>query len=183
MIEIAASAGVPFTPDPDVMRDDEVAQVEKMLIDFKQAGITTNVTDATQPVILSVPPSGGIPPAAPPRCEVWMEYYGWTGKSLTYPTLSQRDHLIIAIRENLLLQKKSDCLRRDVEELKRQQLLKAFGTKIRTILKSAICHSDVAVLMCLILMFCVVTTSAQYLPTAEKKVVRKIHRRRLDRTC
>ncbi|KJH43533.1 hypothetical protein DICVIV_10444 [Dictyocaulus viviparus] len=38
MIEIAASAGVPFVPDPDVMRDDEVAQAEKMLIDFKQAG-------------------------------------------------------------------------------------------------------------------------------------------------
>ncbi|KAK6758300.1 hypothetical protein RB195_015859 [Necator americanus] len=38
MIEIAASAGVPFTPDPDVMRDDEVAQAEKMLIDFKQTG-------------------------------------------------------------------------------------------------------------------------------------------------
>ncbi|KAK6060538.1 hypothetical protein COOONC_01798 [Cooperia oncophora] len=40
MIEIAASAGVPFVPDPDVMRDDEVAQAEKMLIDFKQAGAT-----------------------------------------------------------------------------------------------------------------------------------------------
>ena len=27
MIEIAASANVPFTPDPDVMREDEVHQV------------------------------------------------------------------------------------------------------------------------------------------------------------
>ncbi|CAJ0603283.1 unnamed protein product [Cylicocyclus nassatus] len=133
MIEIAAvSAGVPFTPDPDVMRDDEVAQAEKMLIDFKQA----------------VPSSGGIPPAAPPS----------------------DDHLVIGIRENLLLEKKLGGLLRDVEELKRQQLLKA-SAKIPTILKSAICHSDVAVLMFLILMFCVVTTSAQYLPTAEKKVV------------
>ncbi|CAJ0588991.1 unnamed protein product [Cylicocyclus nassatus] len=120
-----------------------------MLIDLKQAGTTTNVTDATQPVILPVPPSGGIPPAAPPS----------------------DDHLIIAIRENLLLEKKLDGLRRDVEELKRQQLLKASGSKIPTILKSAICHSDVVVLMLLILMFCMVTTSAQYLPTAEKKVV------------
>lgn len=35
MIEIAAAAGIPFTPDADVMREDEVAQAEKMLIDFK----------------------------------------------------------------------------------------------------------------------------------------------------
>ncbi|CAJ0589306.1 unnamed protein product [Cylicocyclus nassatus] len=74
MIEIAASAGVPFTPDPDVMRDDEVAQAEKMLIDFKQAGTTTNVTDATQPVIPPGAPVGGIPPAAPPSDGV---NYGW----------------------------------------------------------------------------------------------------------
>ncbi|KHJ96510.1 hypothetical protein OESDEN_03534 [Oesophagostomum dentatum] len=67
MIEIAASAGVPFTPDPDVMRDDEVAQAEKMLIDFKQAG-TTNVND--------VPPvaPAGVPPAPPPSDGV---NYGW----------------------------------------------------------------------------------------------------------
>ncbi|PAV64442.1 hypothetical protein WR25_07029 [Diploscapter pachys] len=38
MIEIAASANVPFTPDPDVMREDEVHQAEKILIDFKNAG-------------------------------------------------------------------------------------------------------------------------------------------------
>ncbi|VDN32236.1 unnamed protein product [Cylicostephanus goldi] len=73
MIEIAASAGVPFTPDPDVMRDDEVAQAEKMLIDFKQAGTTTNVTDPTPPVIPGAPP-GGIPPPAPPSDGV---NYGW----------------------------------------------------------------------------------------------------------
>ncbi|CAJ0591465.1 unnamed protein product [Cylicocyclus nassatus] len=93
MIEIAASIVVPFTPDPNVMRNDEVAQAEKMLIDFKQAGTTTNVTDATQPVILPVPSSGSIPPAAPPSDGVnygWI-YYGLNGKSLTYPTLSQWD--------------------------------------------------------------------------------------------
>lgn len=38
MILIAESAGVDFRPDPDVMRDDEVAQAEQMLIDFKNAG-------------------------------------------------------------------------------------------------------------------------------------------------
>ncbi|EPB72431.1 hypothetical protein ANCCEY_08464 [Ancylostoma ceylanicum] len=60
MIEIAASAGVPFTPDPDVMRDDEVAQAEKMLIDFKQAG-STGPNDGPP----AVPP--GAPPAPPPN--------------------------------------------------------------------------------------------------------------------
>ncbi|VDM80492.1 unnamed protein product [Strongylus vulgaris] len=78
MIEIAASAGVPFTPDPDVMRDDEVAQAEKMLIDFKQAGTTNNVvSDATQP---GVPPAAppGIPPAAPPNDARFLGVnYGW----------------------------------------------------------------------------------------------------------
>ncbi|CAI2355371.1 unnamed protein product [Caenorhabditis sp. 36 PRJEB53466] len=38
MIEIAAAAGVPFVPDPDVMREDEVHQAEQILIDFKNAG-------------------------------------------------------------------------------------------------------------------------------------------------
>ncbi|KHJ78270.1 hypothetical protein OESDEN_22110 [Oesophagostomum dentatum] len=49
------------------MRDDEVAQAEKMLIDFKQAG-TTNVND--------VPPvaPAGVPPPAPPNDGV---NYGW----------------------------------------------------------------------------------------------------------
>ncbi|EYB82048.1 hypothetical protein Y032_0368g68 [Ancylostoma ceylanicum] len=67
MIEIAASAGVPFTPDPDVMRDDEVAQAEKMLIDFKQAG-STGPNDGPP----AVPP--GAPPAPPPNDGV---NYGW----------------------------------------------------------------------------------------------------------
>lgn len=51
MIEIAASAGVPFVPDPDVMRDDEVAQAEKMLIDFKQAGSAGQNTGPSGSVI------------------------------------------------------------------------------------------------------------------------------------
>uniref|UniRef100_A0A7I4YXK5 IST1 homolog n=1 Tax=Haemonchus contortus TaxID=6289 RepID=A0A7I4YXK5_HAECO len=55
MIEIAASAGVPFVPDPDVMRDDEVAQAEQMLIDFKQAGSTG--FNAGQPIAAPPPPS------------------------------------------------------------------------------------------------------------------------------
>uniref|UniRef100_A0A0N5AFL2 IST1 homolog n=1 Tax=Syphacia muris TaxID=451379 RepID=A0A0N5AFL2_9BILA len=38
MIEIAKSAGIPFTPDPNVMREDEVAAAEQMLIDFKKQG-------------------------------------------------------------------------------------------------------------------------------------------------
>ncbi len=38
MIEIAKSAGVPFLPDVNVMREDEVAQAEAMLIDFKNQG-------------------------------------------------------------------------------------------------------------------------------------------------
>ncbi|KAF1751821.1 hypothetical protein GCK72_018375 [Caenorhabditis remanei] len=41
MIEIAAAAGVPFVPDPDVMREDEVHQAEQILIDFKNAGGNT----------------------------------------------------------------------------------------------------------------------------------------------
>ncbi|GMT08129.1 hypothetical protein PENTCL1PPCAC_30303, partial [Pristionchus entomophagus] len=36
LIHIAQAAGVPFTPDPDVMREDEVAQAEQMLIEFKK---------------------------------------------------------------------------------------------------------------------------------------------------
>ncbi|CAD6186650.1 unnamed protein product [Caenorhabditis auriculariae] len=38
MIEIATAAGVPFVPDPDIMREDEVHQAEQILIDFKNAG-------------------------------------------------------------------------------------------------------------------------------------------------
>lgn len=38
MVEIAKSAGIPFTPDPNVMREDEVAAAEQMLIDFKNQG-------------------------------------------------------------------------------------------------------------------------------------------------
>ncbi|CAB3398311.1 unnamed protein product [Caenorhabditis bovis] len=38
MIEIAAAANIPFVPDPDVMREDEVHQAEQILIDFKNAG-------------------------------------------------------------------------------------------------------------------------------------------------
>lgn len=38
MIEIAKCAGIPFTPDPNVMREDEVAAAEQMLIDFKNHG-------------------------------------------------------------------------------------------------------------------------------------------------
>ncbi|OZC07961.1 hypothetical protein X798_05068 [Onchocerca flexuosa] len=38
MIEIAKSAGIPFTPDPNIMREDEVAAAEQMLIDFKNQG-------------------------------------------------------------------------------------------------------------------------------------------------
>lgn len=38
MIEIAKSAGIPFTPDPKIMREDEVAVAEQMLIDFKNQG-------------------------------------------------------------------------------------------------------------------------------------------------
>jgi len=38
MVEIAKSHNVPFTPDPNVMRDDEVAAAEAMLIDFQNRG-------------------------------------------------------------------------------------------------------------------------------------------------
>ncbi|VDK36102.1 unnamed protein product [Gongylonema pulchrum] len=38
MIEISKSAGIPFTPDANVMREDEVAAAEQMLIDFKNQG-------------------------------------------------------------------------------------------------------------------------------------------------
>ncbi|EFO26750.2 hypothetical protein LOAG_01736 [Loa loa] len=38
MIEIAKCAGIPFTPDPNIMREDEVAAAEQMLIDFKNHG-------------------------------------------------------------------------------------------------------------------------------------------------
>ncbi|TKR86477.1 hypothetical protein L596_011065 [Steinernema carpocapsae] len=38
LIEIARSAGIPFTPDADVMREDEVAAAEQLLIDFKNQG-------------------------------------------------------------------------------------------------------------------------------------------------
>ncbi|CAG9535663.1 unnamed protein product [Cercopithifilaria johnstoni] len=38
MIEIAKSAGIPFTPDPNIMREDEVAAAEQMLIDFRNQG-------------------------------------------------------------------------------------------------------------------------------------------------
>ncbi|KAK6030118.1 hypothetical protein OSTOST_03761 [Ostertagia ostertagi] len=65
MIEIAASAGVPFVPDPDVMRDDEVAQAEKMLIDFKQAGATG----------FNAGPPG--PPPPPPPSSTDGLGYGW----------------------------------------------------------------------------------------------------------
>uniref|UniRef100_A0A8R1DMK6 IST1 homolog n=1 Tax=Caenorhabditis japonica TaxID=281687 RepID=A0A8R1DMK6_CAEJA len=49
MIEIASAAGVPFVPDPDVMREDEVHQAEQILIDFKNSG----------------GPTGGPPPPPP----------------------------------------------------------------------------------------------------------------------
>ncbi|VDL65390.1 unnamed protein product [Nippostrongylus brasiliensis] len=64
MIEIASSAGVPFVPDPDVMRDDEVAQAEKMLIDFKQAGGFT-------------PAAPEVPQPAPPPAAADTFGYGW----------------------------------------------------------------------------------------------------------
>ncbi|KAL3985855.1 Regulator of Vps4 activity in the MVB pathway family protein [Acanthocheilonema viteae] len=38
MIEIAKCAGIPFTPDPNIMREDEVAAAEQMLIDFRNQG-------------------------------------------------------------------------------------------------------------------------------------------------
>lgn len=38
MIEIARSAGIEFTPDPDVMREDETAMAERNLIDFQKRG-------------------------------------------------------------------------------------------------------------------------------------------------
>ncbi|CAJ0582838.1 unnamed protein product, partial [Mesorhabditis spiculigera] len=38
MIEIASAAGIDFNPDPDVMREDEVNQAEKMLIEFHKKG-------------------------------------------------------------------------------------------------------------------------------------------------
>ncbi|CAI4231556.1 unnamed protein product [Auanema sp. JU1783] len=44
LILISDAAGIPFTPDPDVMREDEIAQAEKLLIDFKNAGELTNPT-------------------------------------------------------------------------------------------------------------------------------------------
>ncbi|VDN54755.1 unnamed protein product [Dracunculus medinensis] len=38
MIEIAKSSGTPFTPDANIMREDEIAAAEQMLIDFKNQG-------------------------------------------------------------------------------------------------------------------------------------------------
>ncbi|MFH4981795.1 hypothetical protein AB6A40_008504 [Gnathostoma spinigerum] len=38
MIEIAKAAGIPFIPDPNVMREEEVAAAERMLIDLKNQG-------------------------------------------------------------------------------------------------------------------------------------------------
>lgn len=38
MVEIARSHNVPFTPDPNVMREDEIAAAEAMLIDFQNQG-------------------------------------------------------------------------------------------------------------------------------------------------
>ncbi|VDN03034.1 unnamed protein product [Thelazia callipaeda] len=38
LIEIAKCAGIPFTPDPNIMREDEVAAAEQMLIDFRNQG-------------------------------------------------------------------------------------------------------------------------------------------------
>ena len=38
MIEIAKSHNVPFAPDPNVMREDEIAAAESMLIDFHNQG-------------------------------------------------------------------------------------------------------------------------------------------------
>ena len=38
MIEITRANGVAFEPDPSVMRDDEVAAAEAMLIDFHNQG-------------------------------------------------------------------------------------------------------------------------------------------------
>lgn len=38
MIEIAKSCNVPFTPDANIMREDEVLAAEAMLIDFQNQG-------------------------------------------------------------------------------------------------------------------------------------------------
>lgn len=38
MIEISKSSGTPFTPDANIMREDEIAAAEQMLIDFKNQG-------------------------------------------------------------------------------------------------------------------------------------------------
>lgn len=37
-MEIAKSHGVPFTPDSSVMRDDEVANAEALLVDYQNQG-------------------------------------------------------------------------------------------------------------------------------------------------
>ncbi|CAI5452080.1 unnamed protein product [Caenorhabditis angaria] len=74
LIEIASAAQIAFTPDPDVMREDEVHQAEQILIDFKNAG------GAGLP---PPPPSnnpyggGGIPPP-PPSSGGGGSGYGWS---------------------------------------------------------------------------------------------------------
>ncbi|GMR57076.1 hypothetical protein PMAYCL1PPCAC_27271 [Pristionchus mayeri] len=74
LIHIAQAAGVPFTPDPDVMREDEVAQAEQMLIDFKRNEDIQGGGGAP-----GMPPP---PPFFPPGGGGGMgagECYGWAG--------------------------------------------------------------------------------------------------------
>ncbi|CAJ0939432.1 unnamed protein product, partial [Mesorhabditis belari] len=64
LIEIASAAGIPFTPDPNVMREDEVSQAEKMLIKFHEQGGGGGV--------ISQPHPHQQPPTTVPE-----GYYGW----------------------------------------------------------------------------------------------------------
>jgi vacuolar protein sorting-associated protein IST1 len=61
MIEIAKSCNVPFTPDMNIMREDEVAQAEAMLIDFQQQG-QPNSFGWMYPNPHTAPPPGDVPP-------------------------------------------------------------------------------------------------------------------------
>jgi len=67
MVEIARSHNVPFVPDPNVMRDDEIATAEAMLIDFQNQGANYGNQAQFQPNPTygypPPPPTGGAPPS------------------------------------------------------------------------------------------------------------------------
>ncbi|GMT08832.1 hypothetical protein PFISCL1PPCAC_129 [Pristionchus fissidentatus] len=66
LIHIAQAAGVPFKPDPDVMREDEVAQAEALLIEFKKNEEIQGGGHGLPPFVPPPMSSGPPPPGGPP---------------------------------------------------------------------------------------------------------------------